>query len=159
MRSIKSPYTQLIMIFVILAVTSCGRPDGTSTNGGLETSTTEAINREAVTVISRDCGWARDAKAWIDSNANGQWDDEEQPFPNIVFVFDSTAYGGERNISRPTKEDGTTKLFKLFGGCPEYEIEVSVEVPSGYRLTTPERLQSDEENFDEVFLFGFAEQE
>ena len=76
-----------------------------------------------------DCFWSVEAEAWLDPNANGLWDKEEQPLAGVRFRLD-----GDEKVS-----DSSGKAH--FGVFPvwcqqQVEFEISALPPSGYEPTT-----------------------
>jgi hypothetical protein len=105
---------------------------------------------------------------WLDLNANGQVDQGEPPLENVaamlirfeqyplkqVFedIHSKTYFEGEGI----TDIKGTTNLFIFMPGCTRHcwdGYSVAVEVPSGYKPTTP--IMYVLENNDLKFDFGF----
>ena len=101
-----------------------------------------------------DCGWSGCGEAWIDQNEDGVWDDDEVPLDGVKFAIHdakNNAYSPELMVSA---KDGTVDLYMFLPGCPKVKLEVYVDTPAGYRLTTEARVPVSEEG--EVARFGFA---
>ena len=102
------------------------------------------------------CAWSGIGRAWIDANQNGIWDEGEAPLPGVVFYVDDVRNGDEKVMTAQGGENGAVKLVIELTQCPSVEYAVYVEVPEGYRLTTPERLLDEQKTNDAEFLFGFV---
>ncbi len=104
-----------------------------------------------------DCIWSGVGKSWVDINKNGQWDSGENALPGVDFVIDDSLNGydnvGEKAISDAT---GQAALSVWLPGCPNVQLVVYVQVPEGYVLTTPTRLDVNWDEHNEVFYFGFV---
>ena len=60
---------------------------------------------------------------------------------------------GERAISA---EVWQAAISVRLAGCPNLNLIVYVQIPEGYTLTTPARLDADRKQHDEFFYFGFV---
>ncbi|MBN2500434.1 MAG: hypothetical protein JXB38_06660 [Anaerolineales bacterium] len=103
-----------------------------------------------------ECAWSGTGRAWIDTNQNGVWDEGEDPLPGVMFSVDDVRNGDEKVITAQGGENGAVKLVIELKQCPSVAYAVYVEVPQGYRLTTPERLVDERMTNDAEFLFGFV---
>ncbi len=103
-----------------------------------------------------ECAWSGIGRAWIDANQNGIWDEGEDPLPGVVFHVDDVRNGDEKVITAHGGENGAVKLVIELKQCPRVAYAVYVEVPQGYRLTTPKRQVDERMTNDAEFLFGFV---
>jgi len=107
-----------------------------------------------LTACAADCSWSGRGEAWIDQNQDGVWDSTEPPLEGANFAIHDLiydAYSPERMISA---KDGNTDLYFFLPGCPRVELEVSVYMPAGYRLTTDDRVPVRKNG--EIARFGFV---
>lgn len=113
------------------------------------------------TACSGDCIWYDEAKAWVDENKNGVWDDDEKPLAGVQFFIDDTLNGhvdvGEEAISG---EEGNAELSVWLPGCPSVEFEVYVKSPDGFEVFTADRVLVTKKEIrnpgENTFLFGFV---
>jgi SdrD B-like domain len=108
-----------------------------------------------------DCVWNGMAKTWIDSNHNGVWDNNEQPLKGIAIHVDDVK-NKLINVALPvsTDQNGNAKLEVWLPGCPSVSFEVYADVPTGYQLTTKQRISVNKDfsgnvNTKSVYYFGF----
>lgn len=107
-----------------------------------------------------DCGWGDKAKAWVDVNENGIWDDGEAPLSGVQFFIDDVQ-NDYQDVGREaiTDENGEANLIVWMPGCPNVSLEISVQPPDGYRSTTPDRIAVSKKELrnsnEDEFLFGF----
>jgi hypothetical protein len=106
-----------------------------------------------------ECAWQGSARAWIDSNADGQMNPEEPPLSNVpIHVQDAeTAF----NWPAFTSKNGDVQLRVSIPGCSETVFEIYVEIPEGYRATTRPRVEVRPDwweglSTERVYYFGFA---
>jgi len=98
-------------------------------------------------------GWA---KAWIDENENGEWDDDEQPLQGVRFWLKGTRNGNTIAFFEvaSANQAGAAHIVSE-GECDGTEvIEIYAEAPKGFQFTTPDRL--DDAPSGGTFLFGFT---
>jgi hypothetical protein len=109
-----------------------------------------------------DCNWQGSARAWIDSNADGQPNPDEPPLRDVKIHVEDV-----RNqflgITWPviTDQDGDVEFSLSIPGCSKSAFEIYVDIPEGYRATTRPRI---EVNLDleealhtrRIYYFGFA---
>ena len=82
--------------------------------------------------IIADCGLDQQVTAWIDTNANGQHDQDEPPLADVGFFVMSTFKGqspwddGQMGTSDAT---GQANLHRFIGGCAEISFDVSARPP------------------------------
>jgi hypothetical protein len=109
-----------------------------------------------------DCAWYGSARAWIDSNADGRPNPDEQPLSDVQIHVD---HGQNQffNIDLPvvTDRDGDVQLNVSIPGCSDTALEIYVDIPEGYRATTKPRIEVNLDlgkglNIERVFYFGFA---
>jgi hypothetical protein len=112
-----------------------------------------------------DCTWQTSARAWIDSNRDGQLDDGEPPLSDVVVHVDQVGdpLANEGGLSWPavTNEDGDVQLNIVIPGCSDTLFEIYVNIPDGYRLTTQPRVALRPEWWNRwktqhVYYFGFV---
>ena len=108
---------------------------------------------EAPTIIA-DCGWFALGRVYFDQNQNGQQEPTERPIADIPFHIDDIL-NNYSDVGFPAKSNGQgeSKLMVFIAGCPATKMEVSIDVPKGYRLTTPARLS---ETISQTYEFGLA---
>lgn len=108
-----------------------------------------------VDVYSADCGWSGQTQAWIDSDGDTVWDEEEIPLANVrIFTDDKNlAFRLFRMYeSGRTDKDGKLDLLIWLPGCPDTQIVVYAKAPDCYTLTTKALLDGELEG---PYLFGF----
>jgi hypothetical protein len=86
----------------------------------------------------RDCFWSAAVTAWEDSDGDGQRGAAELPLAGIPVVMLRPGVGPLRNALQ-TDEAGVARFY-LGTSCPMEEYGVEVQVPPGYRATTPVHL-------------------
>jgi hypothetical protein len=109
-----------------------------------------------------DCTWYASARTWIDSNGDGHVNSGEAPLRDVkVHVAD--LQNQLFNLSWPaiTDPNGHVQLSASIPECAETLVEIYVDVPEGYRITTRPRLavQPDiweSSGAESVYYFGFA---
>ncbi len=109
------------------------------------------------TGFAPDCLWSDTAVAWIDANANGVYDQDEQALSGVTFHVDD-ALNGYSDVGQGyfiTNSKGETKLAVWLPGCPNASFEVYPDSPSGFQLTTEPRLSADVRDFGKTLEFGF----
>ena len=108
-----------------------------------------------------DCTWQGYARAWIDSNADGQMDPGEPPLSDVrVHVDHIQDQRTEPNWTAITGRDGEVQFSLSIPGCSNTFIEVYVDIPEGYRVTTRRRLEVNPDIWKNlstkpVYYFGF----
>jgi hypothetical protein len=102
-----------------------------------------------------DCGWHSDVRAFVDENANKRWDAAEPPLPGVTFYADDIFNNESKVAGATTGEDGRTTLIVFIYDCRRVELEIYAQVPEGYVLTTPERIDMRDIGSGEPFMFGF----
>lgn len=109
-----------------------------------------------------DCAWYASARAWIDSNADGQFSPDEPPLSNVQIHLDPVQ-DRSLDLSWPvfTDRDGDVQLSVSLPGCADTAFEIYVEIPEGYRATTKPRVQvipniGESTMSKRVFYFGFV---
>jgi hypothetical protein len=107
------------------------------------------------------CAWYGSARAWIDSNADGQINPDEPPLSDVLIHVDDLQ-NQFIDISWPatTNKDGDVQLSVSIPGCSETAFEIYVEIPEGYRATTRPRIEVHPDlweslNTRRVYYFGF----
>ena len=86
----------------------------------------------------RDCVWSDKAKAWVDENQNGVWDEGEISLAGVQFIIDDVQ-NDYQDVGREatSDENGDANLVVWLPGCPGVLFEISAQPPDGYRSTTP----------------------
>jgi hypothetical protein len=102
---------------------------------------------------SCDCGWRASSKVWLDENGNGLHDPAERPLENI-WLRAVSASGWTDPRAWITDRNGEAAL-EIFPTDCDATYQVYPELPSGYRLTTPER-QPAKNGRAEPLQFGLA---
>jgi hypothetical protein len=102
--------------------------------------------------ISKQCMYTYEAQAWLDEDQDGNWDAGEVPLPGVTFAVK----GARSSVSNA---QGRAILQVDWGGasCTQAEQEANfviavVDMPSGYRLTTPDQQPAP----PRLAHFGFA---
>jgi len=104
------------------------------------------------------------AKAWIDENANGLWDDTESPLVGVVFELSD----GQRDyLYEPISAENGEFFLSIFPNTCEslagYELVLRATPPQGYRATTPAEITISREELLspelDDYLFGFIAEE
>jgi hypothetical protein len=112
-----------------------------------------------------DCTWQASARAWIDSNRDGQVDDGEPPLSDVEVHVDRVGdpLADEGGVSWPavTDQDGDVQFSVTIPGCSTALFEIYANIPDGYRLTTRPRIAVRPElwssfNAQRVYYFGFV---
>lgn len=109
-----------------------------------------------------DCAWYGSARAWIDSNADGQMNPDEPPLSDVqIHVDEVQARFIDVHWPAITDKDGVVQLNVSLPGCSDTAFEIYVEIPEGYRATTRPRIEvnpniGESLNTERVYYFGFA---
>jgi hypothetical protein len=108
-------------------------------------------------MVAADCVWIAEARAFVDANGNELWDIDEPPLAGVTFRVEDVLNHFENVDDSVAVSDssGRAKLSVWLPGCPKVELEVYAVTPSGYVLTTAERLPAKETFDEEPFVFGF----
>lgn len=100
-----------------------------------------------------ECIWEAGIQSWIDSNANGAWDTDEQPLRDVVVIAsrgtESLLEDRQYSIS---DESGKGKISVMLWGCPSVVIQVNADAPANYVPTTPNQITSSKSG---SLKFGF----
>jgi hypothetical protein len=101
-----------------------------------------------------DCVWARSAKAWVDQNRNGTWDNTERPLPDVQFFVDDVR-NELADVAQSTISDGrgAAVVRVLLPDCRNTRFEIYARPPESYESTTKARMPG---RGTGPFLFGFA---
>jgi streptogramin lyase len=100
------------------------------------------------------------ARAWVDANANGTWDNGEPPLEGVTFHL--TADGNPNQTLQYgtdiTDWQGNAQLpLPLYPeGCPRISAFAYPDVPPGYRLTTSSTASTDAIPSNGAATFGFT---
>ncbi|MBX3056361.1 MAG: hypothetical protein KF770_07810 [Anaerolineae bacterium] len=110
--------------------------------------TSPAAATPGVTVLA-DCFQSATARAWLDANGDGVWDEGERPLPGIEFILDPSVYG-----RATSDENGVAAIFATTPGnsCPQQSSVIAMSF-AGYTLTTPQSLAYTTADAD--YRFGF----
>ena len=109
-----------------------------------------------------DCIWYASARTWIDSNEDGHVNSGEAPLRDVkVHVADLQNHLANLSWPAITDPNGHVQLSASIPGCMDTLVEIYVDVPEGYRITTRPRLavQPDiweSSGAESVYYFGFA---
>lgn len=96
-----------------------------------------------------DCGWGGTVKAWIDTNANGQWDSSEQPLAGVIITSRSGSLS-----TLMTGKDGQAVVDNIWSpGCGPEGIVIDAQPPAGFRSTTPSSVSVQTQ---QSVAFGFT---
>lgn len=109
-----------------------------------------------------NCAWQASARAWIDSNRDGQPNPGEPPLSDVQ-IHVNDIQNELLDVSWPaiTDQEGDVQLIASIPGCADTVLEIRVDIPDGYRITTTPRIEIQPhlwKNPDQepIFYFGFA---
>lgn len=109
-----------------------------------------------------DCAWHSSAKAWIDSNGDGLVNMGEPPLSEVEIRIDDIQ-NRLVDVGWPaiTDKNGNARLNVLMLGCSDTLLEVYVNTPAGYRMTTRPRIEVNGDFWgslftEDVYYFGFT---
>ena len=108
-----------------------------------------------------DCTWQGYARAWIDSNADGRMDPGEPPLSDVrVHVDHIRDQRIELSWPAVTGRDGEVQFSLSIPGCSNTVLEIYVDIPDGYRVTTLPRIEVKPDIWKNlsakpVYYFGF----
>jgi hypothetical protein len=109
-----------------------------------------------------DCTWYASARTWIDANSDGLVDPGESPLSDVKIHVEDLR-NQLTTVSWPaiTDQEGDVQLHASIPGCADTIIEIYVDVPQGYRITTRPRLSVRSELWEtagpgRVYYFGFV---
>lgn len=155
MKNLVYDFAIIISIFILSACKPTDSKLGNSSSP--ETTTTASHIAPTVTPeVFEDCIWGGTAKAWLDVNANGVWDNNEQPLGNVLFFVDDThnklKQVGSYSVSNSL---GEAELSVWLPGCPKVAFEVYAQAPDNYQPTSQIRISDEPEKKKREFQFGF----
>ena len=113
-----------------------------------------AIAVLSLAACSADCGWSGRGEAWIDQNEDGIWTDDEVALEGVSFMIRDGNRGPIGPWPMESAKDGSAVLSAFLPGCPRVKLEVYVDTPAGYLLTTEPRVPVRDEG--DVARFGFV---
>lgn len=109
-----------------------------------------------------NCAWQASARAWIDSNRDGKPNPGEPPLSDVQIHVDDIQ-NQRVDVSWPaiTDQEGDVQLIASIPGCADTVLEIRVDIPEGYRITTRPRIELHPHLWknpgsEHVFYFGFA---
>jgi hypothetical protein len=110
------------------------------------------------------CLWNGTAKAWIDENENGTWDESEPPLEGVRFSYDGLKDDGTQSgVESVSKPNGEALLAVWSYDCSSPIFGINAKPPNGYRATSPTRVLGGMYEDNGVawrkggtYLFGFA---
>jgi hypothetical protein len=109
-----------------------------------------------------DCAWYGSARAWLDLNADGRPNPDEPPLSDVE-IHVNDIQNQFMNVSWPvtTNEDGDVRFRVPIPGCVDTLLEISVDIPEGYRITTRPRIEIKPDvwnglDSEPVYYFGFV---
>jgi hypothetical protein len=115
-------------------------------------SSTPTPRPTAPPMAHADCGAVIPAQTFVDQNGNRRRDRWESPLPGVSIYLD-TMTTVRRTVDRQvTDGEGSATLHAFIPGCLDTALELYVDVPQGYDLTTPQRIDPRE---GEPYIFGF----
>ena len=102
-----------------------------------------------------DCGWDGTAVAWLDTNNNGIWDEDEVPLTNVEFYVDgwNDWYIDDAFASKDAPTGGVGIVVWL-AGCPDVSFQACAEVLENYGPTTNTCI-TPKQRANEILQFGF----
>lgn len=107
------------------------------------TPTVEREVEEVVEKVIETCAASVEAYVWLDENANGGPDADEQPLPGVRVSYSHSSLS--RGSTHTTDANGETYfVWKWSGPCDRVsnDYEVWANTPEGYQPTTPIRLST-----------------
>lgn len=134
----------IVLLLVLSALPPLDRPSASSSAPSAEPSPPAV-----------ECSWEQQASAWVDVNANGQRDGDEQPLAGVEFVVKGLDSSLEYGLAGTTDADGQAMLSVLWAGCPDNRLEVTARPPAGYRATTAAQVES-LRMIEQAIAFGFV---
>jgi hypothetical protein len=121
-----------------------------------------AIHYILRTADASDCAWYGSARAWLDLNADGRLNPNEPPLSDVKVHVDDVQ-NRFFDVSRPaiTDQEGDVQLNVSIPGCSDTLLEIFVDIPEGYRITTRPRIEVKPDVWESlrtqpVYYFGFA---
>jgi hypothetical protein len=108
------------------------------------------------------CAWQGSAKAWIDTNGDGQVNTGEPPLSDVeIYIKDVQNQFFDLSWPVITDQAGAVQFDLSLPGCSNTVFEISVEIPEGYRTTTRSRIEvnadvSNSPGMDRIYYFGFV---
>jgi hypothetical protein len=119
----------------------------------LTTTNLLALALVLLTGCSADCEWSATVRTWVDKNADGVWDSDELPLPNVnVFVESYDIPGIPEAVSN---EEGEAHLYALLGGCPRGVVFFVYALPPPGHRPSIRSLKPATEADERMFEFGF----
>lgn len=102
------------------------------------------------------------AKAWIDENDNGVWDNSEKPLMGVFFELND-GQGDYNYLYEPISDENGEFYLSIFPNTCEslekVELILRATPPHGYRATTPSEIMIPKEELLDSemndYLFGF----
>lgn len=106
---------------------------------------------------SPDCEWSGTGVAWVDENGDGVRDPDEPPLSGVILHLSDTL-NGVHDVAGPsvTNWKGEATLSVFLPGCPRVHLELRLDIPDGYRLTTPAQVAVKQREGEQVYGFGLA---
>jgi hypothetical protein len=108
-----------------------------------------------------DCAWHSSAKAWIDSNHDGQVNHGESPLRNVSIHIDDVE-NHLIDIGWPaiTDQHGNVRLNVSIPDCSNSIFEIYADLPKGFRMTTRPRIEVNRDFWgrlgtENTYYFGF----
>ncbi len=98
---------------------------------------------------------------WVDANQNGIMDAGEQPMPNIRVHADDVYHRYQEWEPAITDQEGKAIIVVRVDACPNPELNIYPDMPSGYKPTTAAPIHVKENLFGDIeynknYYFGFA---
>jgi len=159
----------LVCMLLILLLIACSSASATATpepTSKPEPTASRTLPMETIIEIEALGIWEGEARAWIDENKNGKWDNSEKPLAKVNFLVDIVMESGQIGLSdsATSNQDGAAYLSDSFVttsrggqcvyGCVKDWI-VRSTVPEGLQRTTPGRIR-DSDHRGGPFFFGFT---
>jgi hypothetical protein len=148
-----------VAIALIIFLAGCGPV--TPFAPAMPTETVEPMLTETVEptptypAVFSDCGWDGIGFVWIDQNGDGEYQEGEQPIPDVPVLIDDTLNGlTDVGKKATTSSKGEANLSVWLPGCPDVDFEIYIQVPDGYTLTTPPRVKV--QGLTQRFSFGLT---
>jgi streptogramin lyase len=103
------------------------------------------------------CFWNGDVETWLDTDADGVYDPDEQALPDVpVHVRGANAPNARDFDQTQTDSQGEASFMLQPYTCPGDRLEVYVDVPAGMKLTTPGNVLSKIRGAHNAYSFGFT---
>lgn len=109
----------------------------------------------------KDCGWNGTVVAYLDTNENAHFDSGESMLAGVPAYVNDLYNHFTKMSQTATDEHGIAHLDLFIAGCPKVNLQVQVDVPRGYKATSPSVLPAKKDflgrhEMGATYYFGFA---